>query len=427
MLYALSDLSRAVAGGASGSVRQHRLFMNRSAATRQADDPGPAKSRARPFALRAAQPADIDALERIENASFDSDRISRRSFRNFLTRGPARIIVAEIDGDIVGYALVLFRAGTALARLYSIAVTGEHAGLGIARALIARAEEIAYDCGCVFLRLEVREDNARAVRLYEDLGYRQFGRYLGYYADRVNALRYEKWLSDEDAPRPPSPAYFEQTLDFTCAPACMMMALKWAGRDIRFDLADELRLWREATTVYMTSGHGGCEPFGIAVSLARRGLSPQIHVSRMPPYFLDSVRDEEKRMVMTVAQQSFVEEARELAIPVDVGGLTQDAMTGALNDGALVMLLVSGYRMFARKVPHWLLVIGHDDTHAFVHDPWVEDEHFETRTAAANLPIPFNELDRMARYGREGLRAAIVIRRAPARPAARNARKKRKP
>ena len=68
--------------------------------------------------------------------------------------------------------------------------------------------------------------------------------------------------------------------------------------------------------------------------------------------------------------------------------------------------------MFGKKVPHWVLAIGHDDSHVFIHDPWVEDEHMETGTAAASLPIPLAELDRMARYGREGLRVAIIIKKA---------------
>jgi [ribosomal protein S18]-alanine N-acetyltransferase len=40
----------------------------------------------------------------------------------------------------------------------------------------------------------VRYDNAAAIALYEKLGYRQFDRYPGYYADGAEALRFEKTL-----------------------------------------------------------------------------------------------------------------------------------------------------------------------------------------------------------------------------------------
>jgi hypothetical protein len=44
-----------------------------------------------------------------------------------------------------------------------------------------------------------------------------------------------------------------------------------------------------------------------------------------------------------------------------------------------------------------------------VHDPWIETEEFESETAAADLPIPIDEFERMAQYGRSKLRAAVVV------------------
>jgi len=29
---------------------------------------------------------------------------------------------------------------------------------------------------------------------------------------------------------------------------------------------EEINLWREATTIFMTSGHGGCHPIGLALA-----------------------------------------------------------------------------------------------------------------------------------------------------------------
>ena len=84
------------------------------------------------------------------------------------------------------------------------------------------------------------------------------------------------------------PPYFHQTTEFTCGPACMMMALAWAKPNLQPTPALEFKLWREATTIFMTSGPGGCEPYGVAVTLKRHGLFPQVHVSRDGPYFLDT-------------------------------------------------------------------------------------------------------------------------------------------
>ena len=46
------------------------------------------------------------------------------------------------------------------------------------------------------LRLEVRDDNARAIALYEKNAYRCIGRVDGYYEDGMAARRYEKPLGD---------------------------------------------------------------------------------------------------------------------------------------------------------------------------------------------------------------------------------------
>jgi len=175
--------------------------------------------------LRPASLSDLAALETIERTCFRSDRISRRSFRSFLTRGHATLIVSEVAGDVVGYALVLFRRGTAMARLYSLAVLPAWRGHSLARLLLEAAEASAEAHDCAILRLEVHSDNHAAIALYEHRGYRRFGRFLDYYEDHADAIRYEKSLI---VPRlsPHAPAYYAQTTDFTCGPAAMMMAMR---------------------------------------------------------------------------------------------------------------------------------------------------------------------------------------------------------
>lgn len=143
--------------------------------------------------IRPARVSDADDLVAIENASFETDRISRRSFRRFAISDSCALLVAQSNGDLPGYCLVLFREGAQAARLYSIAVkSGSGSGLG--RALLRAAENAAARRGKKRLRLEVREANQRARDLYERNGYRPIGRSEGYYADGMAALRYEKSL-----------------------------------------------------------------------------------------------------------------------------------------------------------------------------------------------------------------------------------------
>src|SRR5712692_744011 len=260
--------------------------------------------------VRKAERGDIDALMEIEHRVFATDRLSRRSLRRFLASPSAEVIVAEGEGGrLAGTAIVLFRPRSRVARLYSIAVAPHMGGRGVGPMLLEAAEAAALARHCRAIRLEVHETNHAAISRYRKSGYREFGRHARYYADGGDALRFEKRLVPRIPALKAAPAYFHQTTEFTCGPARVMMAMAWADRSFRPAPAFEFQLWREATTIFMSSGPGGCEPYGLAVTLKRHGLEPEIYVSRPGPYFLDTARSAVKRRVMQVTQSAFQHEA----------------------------------------------------------------------------------------------------------------------
>ena len=145
--------------------------------------------------VRRAELSDLDELVALEQGSFASDRLSRAQYRRHLDSDTAQVWVASAPSrQFLGSAVLLFRKGSAVARLYSIATRLEARGKGIGSALIGAAEVAAGQRRCRALRLEVRADNAEAIRLYERLGFRRIGRYVGYYEDSADAWRYEKAL-----------------------------------------------------------------------------------------------------------------------------------------------------------------------------------------------------------------------------------------
>lgn len=146
------------------------------------------------FILRNADSADIPGLVSLEAEVFVSDRLLPRSFRRLVDAPSAACRVAVADGVLAGYHVLLFRRGSTVARLYSIAVAPGFRGRGLAAILMRDAEEAARERGSRHLRLEVRADNAGAIRLYERLGYRAFKHVAGYYADGADGLRYERNL-----------------------------------------------------------------------------------------------------------------------------------------------------------------------------------------------------------------------------------------
>ncbi|HET7842752.1 MAG TPA: ribosomal protein S18-alanine N-acetyltransferase [Xanthomonadales bacterium] len=144
--------------------------------------------------VRRARLGDLGDLVALEERCFRGDRLSARQYRAHVASERAWLGVAERDGAAVGSALVMFRADTRAARLYSIAVDPTARGGGVGLALLRAAERAARRHGANEMRLEVRADNAAAIALYEREGYARFGRRRRYYEDGADALRYSRPL-----------------------------------------------------------------------------------------------------------------------------------------------------------------------------------------------------------------------------------------
>ena len=369
------------------------------------------------IATRKACRGDIDALVELEHRVFATDRLSRRSLRRFLTSPSAEMLVAQAGGKLAGTAIVLFRPRSVVARLYSIAVAPHMGGRGVAPMLLKAAEAAAVGRGCRAMRLEVHHANHAAIARYRKSGYREFARRRRYYEDGGDALRFEKRLVPDLPALKAAPPYFHQTTEFTCGPACMMMALAWAAAlaDRKFKPAPafELELWREATTIVMGAGPGGCEPYGMAVALKRRGLEPEIYVSRPGPYFLDTTRSADKRRVMQLAQGEFQRAAQALDIPSHLTPVNESVLMRAFDAGSVAIVLVSGYHMVPRGKPHWIFAFGRDGRHVLMHDPAAIRDDQGMAAAAETYAVPWTAFERVTHLGRERLSAAIVIRKGP--------------
>lgn len=144
--------------------------------------------------LRVAAAGDLERLLQLEAESFDSDRLSRRSYRALLKRASATVLLAEQCDTLVGALVLLFKRGNAIARLYSLAVSRHLRGRGTGRFLLRAAEKSAFERTCAVLRLEVRVDNTAARKLYESEGFVEIVRIRRYYADGTAAVRLERSL-----------------------------------------------------------------------------------------------------------------------------------------------------------------------------------------------------------------------------------------
>ncbi len=359
--------------------------------------------------FRLACKDDIKVLVDIENRCFTEDKLTQRNFLWMLEKAHADIIVMQRDGQIIGYGLLLYRRGTSLARLYSLAVLPEYRGSGLGSRLLTELEQYARQHECVYLRLEVRPDNRAAIELYRRMGYRQFSRKLDYYEDHSEALCFEKRvIYPQPVTRIPVP-YYQQTTDFTCGPASLLMAMSALKPGKVPGQAEELQLWRESTTIFMTSGLGGCGPHGLALAAFRRGFNVEMYLSERDVLFIDSVRNPEKRKIISLVQQDFTRQLADTDIDINYQRVTLEELTDHLDQGRIPVILISTYRINRNKAPHWVVITAHDPHFVYIHDPDVDEEHHASMTDNIYIPVPKAEFPFLARFGRSQLQTALIL------------------
>ncbi|MBR7889239.1 peptidase C39 family protein [Marinomonas sp. A79] len=359
---------------------------------------------------------DLNGLLQLESLAFTGDRLSRRSFRRAINSAGSALFVAKRGDELLGYALLHLRQGTRLARLYSLAVSPSARGLGIGKLLIQACEKKALKQGKMLLRLEVSDVNHSAIGLYQKLGYKEFGHYDAYYEDQTDAIRMQKRLRHAGGEQTTRPMpWLAQGTPFTCGPASLQMVLSAMQPDYQATPDDELEIWREATTIFMTSGHGGCHPMGLALAGQKRGLLASVWLSEEGPLFVDSVRNELKKSVITRVHDGFAKQCHELQVPVHYSSMPLDQLIAEFDGGAVAIILISTFRMDGKKSPHWVVMSGYDEHCILVHDPDLDDEKPLPDDPPSPLdcqfvPIARDEFEKMSRFGQSRLQATVVLK-----------------
>jgi len=358
--------------------------------------------------VRLGTGEDLDALVRLEKAGFTSDQFAREQLRYLLHQAHTTVLIIEQQGRVCGAAIMAWRKKSSMGRLYSIVIDPAVQGRGLGSKLLEACEDAAIKRGCERLSLEVRADNSRAIALYERHGYGITEELPGYYADGANGMRMVKFLGagGATASRLAVP-YYAQTLEFTCGPACLMMAMHYHDRTLLLDRALELRLWKEATSIFMTAGLGGCGPYGLAVAAQRRGYQARVIVSKLQTPFLSSVRHAEKREVIRLVDAQLRKEAQALGVIQDHRHCSFRDIVQAIEQDIIPIVLISTYRLHRVKAPHWVVVTGFDARHVYFHDPYEGFYAGEARHVRSAIA----DFQRMRQYGKALDKSIVFVAR----------------
>lgn len=134
--------------------------------------------------IRAATPADLDALVQIEGACFGPDGWSRNSWQQELD-GNRQIHIALAADQVSGYVVVMLAGEDA--ELLRIAVLPQYRRRGVAHELLGQALSQAAARGATSMFLEVESSNTGALALYEHAGFTRLSQRTNYYGTGRNA------------------------------------------------------------------------------------------------------------------------------------------------------------------------------------------------------------------------------------------------
>jgi GNAT superfamily N-acetyltransferase len=145
--------------------------------------------------IRPAQPTDVPVVaeliwqlarfEKLEDVVVLTEELLAAGL--FGSRPYAEAIIAEDDGEPIGFALFFHSFSTFLARpglyLEDLFVLPAHRGHGVGRALLAHLARLAVERGCGRMEWAVLSWNKDAIRFYERLGARPNSEWTVYRLD----------------------------------------------------------------------------------------------------------------------------------------------------------------------------------------------------------------------------------------------------
>ncbi len=124
----------------------------------------------------------LDKLYKIEEQCFSEEAFSKRQISYLLTDYNTISLVAKADNEIAGFIIAQIELeDTECGHIITLNVAPNLRRKKIATQMLLEVEDYLKQRGIRECRLEVREDNKAAIKLYHLLGYQTIGKLERYY------------------------------------------------------------------------------------------------------------------------------------------------------------------------------------------------------------------------------------------------------
>lgn len=204
--------------------------------------------------------------------------------------------------------------------------------------------------------------------------------------------------------------YYNQSTDFTCGAASLLMAMKSLDKAAPFDRLHELQVWREANTVFMGKGHAGSSPYGIALAAWRRGFHAEIWLSHPGPILAYYQNNPDWLKAGRLVQEADARMVRDLGMPITRRKWDVADLARARGEGAVPIVLVSTRAFHSDDTPHWVVFAGADGEQVYINDPWISRNKGQTAKSQTARPATHEVFMNMAKCGPREERAVVLIR-----------------
>jgi hypothetical protein len=162
--------------------------------------------------------------------------------------------------------------------------------------------------------------------------------------------------------------FYRQHYDFTCGPACLMMAMKYLEYDQRMGKDREIDIWREGNLVAVC----GTSRYGLAYSAAVRGFSAGVTSNTGGIDFVEKFVPPIDGPAMQLLREQFYERrtrCRKSGVRERQKTITGKIIRESLFSNHVPLIVTDSLLCGKEDLPHWVVVTGIDDKFLYFSSP----------------------------------------------------------
>jgi len=163
--------------------------------------------------------------------------------------------------------------------------------------------------------------------------------------------------------------FYRQASQFTCGPACLMMAMKFFKPSLKLSRGLEFEIWREANLVesYGTSREG------LAVAAAKRGFDVYTMGKPTRHSFVDAISNKIPSIDYKMLELLYNDtraKFRAMSLRNASPRIELSKLEDALEKSHIPILLTSTAMFGEREgLPHWVVLTGYGEKSWYVNNP----------------------------------------------------------